>query len=613
MRSYKLGDEIAVSVSYPRAKKYILKIIPAVFLLALFGCATTGPGPVTIKHERTPSLSDAASSDQQYYQQPEDQAVAAPPVEIVHEGKPSQSDAAESNQQRQKEPADQSMVALLDLLKSKNIISSEEAAHLLSQALAGSPEGKGTVTASEKSDREQIVKTARDETKIIVRGPSERASKQIAEKTPTETKSDTTQVVKTATGDTKEVKEGLPEWIRRITLSGDIRLRYEHDDFDQNNAQFAQPSNPSQLMNTTADQNLYRYRVRLQVSAQVVDPLGVVVRLSTGNSGNPVSINALWGNFFEKDNVVLDLAYVKWQPSKSLALYGGRMPNPFFNATDLLWANDLSFVGVAMNVHMWDPAPEEWIPFLNAGWFPLQVNSFATQTKWLAAGQLGVEKQSKKGIAAKLGVGYNYFNQYMTGIRNDPSNPGATDWTAPLFQQKGNTLFNISADPNVIKTAYASAFHELNINGSLDIGLWDPYHIILLGEFVKNLGFNQTDIYNRTGSIVNKSTVGYQIGLSVGYPTTDNFSQWRGNPAIDRLGQWRAYFNYKYLQSDAVVDAFTDSDFHLGGTNAKGWILGGDLALSKNIWLRLRWLTANEITGPPLSIDVLQFDFNARF
>jgi hypothetical protein len=86
-----------------------------------------------------------------------------------------------------------------------------------------------------------------------------------------------------------------------------------------------------------------------------------------------------------------------------------------------------------------------------------------------------------------------------------------------------------------------------------------------------------------------------------------------GHPAMQEFGQWKAYLNYRYLGADAVVDAFTDSDFHLGGTNAKGWIAGTDFGLSKNFWLGLRWLTANEINGPPLQIDVLQLDFNAKF
>ena len=84
-------------------------------------------------------------------------------------------------------------------------------------------------------------------------------------------------------------------------------------------------------------------------------------------------------------------------------------------------------------------------------------------------------------------------------------------------------------------------------------------------------------------------------------------------PALLKLGDWNAFVTYKYLQDNSVLDAFTDSDFHLGGTNAKGYIIGGRLALERNVWLRLRWLSADEVDGPPLSIDVLQFDLNARF
>jgi len=76
-----------------------------------------------------------------------------------------------------------------------------------------------------------------------------------------------------------------------------------------------------------------------------------------------------------------------------------------------------------------------------------------------------------------------------------------------------------------------------------------------------------------------------------------------------------------------VLDSFTDSDFHAGGTDAEGWLLGGYYGLSSNLWLRVRWLSADEIDGAPagfvqdgepvtfepLAIDVLQVDLNAKF
>ena len=86
-----------------------------------------------------------------------------------------------------------------------------------------------------------------------------------------------------------------------------------------------------------------------------------------------------------------------------------------------------------------------------------------------------------------------------------------------------------------------------------------------------------------------------------------------GNQKISERWDWNVMLGYKYLESDAVPDAFTDSDFHLGGTNAKGFIVGGSLGIAKNTSLAMRWLSADEVTGPPLSIDVFQLDLNANF
>jgi hypothetical protein len=79
-------------------------------------------------------------------------------------------------------------------------------------------------------------------------------------------------------------------------------------------------------------------------------------------------------------------------------------------------------------------------------------------------------------------------------------------------------------------------------------------------------------------------------------------------------GAWRATVGYRYLQSDAVLDEYTDSDFHyFGGTNAQGYYLVTDLGVANRVWLRLRYLSANQIDGPTFGVDTLQFDVNTRF
>ena len=82
------------------------------------------------------------------------------------------------------------------------------------------------------------------------------------------------------------------------------------------------------------------------------------------------------------------------------------------------------------------------------------------------------------------------------------------------------------------------------------------------------------------------------------------------------------FVGYRYVERDATLDAFTDSDFYLGGTNTRGYFLGGFYGLDRNAYLRVRYLSGNEITplrdpltsvAYPLAIDVFQADVNVRF
>ena len=90
------------------------------------------------------------------------------------------------------------------------------------------------------------------------------------------------------------------------------------------------------------------------------------------------------------------------------------------------------------------------------------------------------------------------------------------------------------------------------------------------------------------------------------------------NAVISRVGQvvsGEATLDeaYKRIEQDALLDAFTDSDFRLGGTNSKGYILSGSYGLAKNTAASLRYFSGDAISGAPFSVDVLQVDLNVRF
>ena len=398
----------------------------------------------------------------------------------------------------------------------------------------------------------------------------------------------------------------LPSWMSRISWEGDIRVRFQNDRFDPNNAtpNFLQAwYGQSNITNSQENRNRDRLRARLGAKIKVNDWVTGGIRIATGDSSEPVSTNQTLGNTAEKYSIWLDRAYVNLEPRYWASLSGGRIPNPWFS-TDLVWDPDINFEGVAATFK--PMLNDEHNMFLTIGAFPIQdiapSPSNKAGSKWLYGAQVGGFIRTENESLYKVGLAvYDYKN--VEGIPNPNAYSTAYSATAPQYHQKGNSVFDINQNVPSSSILYgiASKFREINLTASMDLANFDPVHVIVTGDFVKNVGFDQNEILQRTGLNVTPRTTGYQAKLTV------------GNPKMDFSGNWQASIAYKYLQRDAVLDAFTDSDFHLGGTDAKGYILGGKYALDKNTWLGLRWLSADSIDGPPYAIDVLQMDLNAKF
>ena len=325
----------------------------------------------------------------------------------------------------------------------------------------------------------------------------------------------------------------------------------------------------------------------------------------------PVSTNQTLGNTGNKYTLVLDRAFLKLSPVSDLTLWGGRIPNPFFS-TDLVWDDDVNFEGAAVNYAPGSQEPQrEFKPFVTAGVFPLQeVESkagVAARDKWLVAAQAGLEWVPSTRARFKFGAGY-YAYRNMAGTRNPtPTTTGQYDLSAPQFRQKGNSLFVIDSDANNNGTqddpvyGLATDYRIANLTMVADFANFFPVHVIGSFDWARNIGFDQAKVLARTSQSIEPETDGYQARLTIGYPK------------ISERHEWQAFVGYRYLERDAVLDAFTDSDFHLGGTNHKGFMMGGQYGIYKNTSLSARWMSSDQISGLPLSIDVFQLDLNAKF
>ena len=116
----------------------------------------------------------------------------------------------------------------------------------------------------------------------------------------------------------------VPSWLDRIMWEGDLRLRYQMNQFDPNNAPpidyiFAADSGTTRAANflsgtlqtgptanTTNDQDLFRLRARLGMLARISDDWSAGIRLTTGNDTDRVSTNQTLGNNFNKYTIYVD-------------------------------------------------------------------------------------------------------------------------------------------------------------------------------------------------------------------------------------------------------------------------------------------------------------------
>jgi hypothetical protein len=451
------------------------------------------------------------------------------------------------------------------------------------------------------------------------------------------------EVLATAKKENWAQPSALPDWINHIRLNGDLRMRGQGDFYDKNNSKFYINYNdinngapfdtalkngqlPS-ILNTTKDRERLRLRVRLGLSADISDTLKAEFRLTSGGFTNPVSTNDTLGNNFNRFSVSFDRAFFEYKPVDGLSIWAGRMANPWFSS-DLVWDDDVSFDGIA-GKYQFD-ALDTVRPFVTLGALSVQntgvdlpSNSTEKQSshnKWLFAAQLGTDWAIQDDLNARFGLAYYYYKN-TAGQLSEPCQAYttavacSTDATRPTFMQQGNTLFalrqlDLPANPTGPQYQYfglATPYHELNLSSKLDYALSDDQHLVFNLDYVKNLAFKDAQI--KKLAPVTNSSKGFFDGGDSGYQIQALF----GQPKPTETGQWNVSAGYRYLESDAVLDAFTDSDFHMGGTNAKGFFVSGNIAFTHNASVGLRYLSSDSISGAPFSNDVLQLDINGKF
>jgi len=296
-------------------------------------------------------------------------------------------------------------------------------------------------------------------------------------------------------------------------------LRYRHEMIDQEGKDV---------------RHRHRIRTRIGISGQVNPNIKVGVQLATGSS-NPISTNQTLDDGFSSKSVVLDLAYFSMthEAVPGLTVTAGKFKSPFFSPgkSELIWDSDLNPEGGTASFE--HSADNLKITLIGAGLYAEERSS--NDDSWIGAGQ-GVAEYDMNDGKSKVVVGGGLFH-YENAEGFEPFFDG---------KSKGNSIDTLGR--------YMNEYNLLELFAQASTKL-DNVPVTVMGDFVTNTSADSLK-------------TGWLIGCRVG--------------KLKDPGSWAFRYNYRELKKDAVIGAFTDSDFGGGGTDARGHELGGSVKVMKN-------------------------------
>jgi hypothetical protein len=532
-------------------------------------------------------------------------------------------------------------LALIQALVDQGLISGERAQALTRQAGTRTPAAPAAAAAAPAAPTAAANEWGRPPSNGTVRVPylSETTKAQIKE----EVKND---VLTTAREEGWADARQLPSWLKTFDFEGDLRVRYDYAFLSSSNtpaelyrSQVDSPAWSPDLTNTQTDRSRLTVRARFGFTANLSDEFAAAMRVSTGT--NPTSKSQTLGaspGFFNGYTIFLDRAWLRWQPSNDLQLWAGRMPSPFrlpasYLSSDLLWPDDISLDGVALTYQ--HTLGSGIYGFANVGAFVLQELDTSTNDKWLYAGQVGIDMWPTEQTQLRLSAALYDF-QNIAGVRETeppPTGPaiGTTGYYSTEYRfgvrQKGNTLIRLNDPTNNGAPVWglASQFQPVVLTAALRLNQIENLQVGITGDYVKNTAFDLADIQSRGKAPaladLSSKTTGGQLRFQIGSKQTDI------------TGAWDAYFSLRYFERDSWVDAFTDTTWNGGGTNYRGYSIGGAYTVGRRTTLGLRYTSTSNLddgqrflsnpadptsstgnlSSAPLKVDILQVELNAKF
>lgn len=358
--------------------------------------------------------------------------------------------------------------------------------------------------------------------------------------------------------------EKRPKWRDRLSLSTDLRLRYENI------------SNRKTGGAELDDRNRFRIRWRMFGDFKVTDDLSLHSMLTTssgkwfdnGTSSRPWqpsgTSNQTMDDEFNNKDVFLGRMYATWKPKPvpGLEITAGKFKNTFLT-TDIMWDADVNPEGIYER-YQWRRGPVR--PFFHFGQMVVAENN-GTDDAYLFLWQIGSEFLFGK--KAKLTLAASHY---------DWQDLNQSDMSQVQGSSAGNSL---GANGNYLyeyRLVQGLAFLDFRLGG-LPVKLWFDY------------------IINTADDVPDGQDTAWSTGFMLGQ--------------AKKKGDWALSLKYAGIESDAVVGAVTDGDFY--GTNRIGYKLQGRYQILDPVQFRLSWFQTDAMDGPEKKEDRFQADLIFKF
>ena len=348
-------------------------------------------------------------------------------------------------------------------------------------------------------------------------------------------------------------------WAAKTEFKGDVRVRQETVKIDGES--------------DGKNKDRQRIRARLGAYTEINPQVNTGIRIATGGGDDARSTNQDLDNYFDKKQLWLDQAYIDYHPTavKDLHLIGGKMPQPWVSMGDVIWDSDINPEGLAATYkHNLGNSGVEM--FGSAGYYTLKDNVDGEGVQFrndlsLYAGQLGARFAPTDSLKVTLGGSvYSYNND------KDSACPTTGTKTTPCaLAVNGNST---------------DEFRLYEGFGQVDIANL-PVPLSLYGQYVHNAATDSDQD--------NAWLVGFK----------------------SKLNAFSLDYNYRDIQRNAVVGAFTDSDFANGTTGSRGHKIKLGYEIDKNFGLGVTYfLTKADYatsTQKDANANTLQLDVEAKF